>query len=391
MRVVLLVTDLQRGGTPLRLVRLARSLAAYDGAASDPRAPAFRPGAQPRHAPAAAERINVHVGCLAAPGPLNETLTQAGIPNFACGARHARDISALWRLTARLREIGPDLVHSTLTHANLAARFACRRLGIPHIGATATIEVERRWQRLAERWTIRLDRLHIVNSPAVRDHVVNVFGMPRERVRIVPPSVEPHPADASTREALRNELGLRHEDFVVVWTGRFDQVKRLDLLIRCAELLHDRPMHFVLAGDGPLHDALSQQIKASPARDRIHLLGWRSNIPALLAAGDAFLFPSLTEGMPNAVLEAMAAGLPIVASDLPVLRPIADDGFCLRLINSPDAAPYAAALRQLHDDPALRKQLGAAARAWAQKYLSPAATVEAALRIYAEVLAAQSS
>ncbi len=94
MRVALLVTDLERGGTPLRLVRLARGLSAAG--------------------------VEVHAGCLAPRGPLSSELTAAGLATFACDAEDARDFLALKRLSQHMRRVQPDLIHATLLHANVA-------------------------------------------------------------------------------------------------------------------------------------------------------------------------------------------------------------------------------------------------------------------------------
>src|SRR5262245_23746419 len=177
LRVVLLVTDLQRGGTPLRLAGLARGLKAAG--------------------------VDVHVGCLAGRGPVSEELEAAGIPTFACGAKNARSFWALLRLIGHLRRIQPDLIHATLPHANVAARLVGGYLGIPVVTSTATIEVERRWHRWIERRTAGWDRGHIVSSRALAEHVRTAFRVPAKRVHVVPMSLERFPqlVDRATARA----------------------------------------------------------------------------------------------------------------------------------------------------------------------------------------------
>ena len=359
MRVILLVTDLQRGGTPLRIARLARGLHAA--------------GAQPT------------VACLAPPGPVSTELEAAGIPTFACDARGPRDFAALARLNARVRRIRPDLIHATLVHANVAARLVGLLRHIPVLTATATIECERPWHIWLERLTARLDAGHIVNSPAVADHVVRRFRRPRSRVYLVPPSLEHFPQVVDRIEA-RRRLNIPDHEFVVAWLGRFDPVKRLDLVIRVAEILTTVPTRFLLIGDGPTRGQIEHSLRLSNAGRVTHLLGWHEDSGPILSAADAFLFPSLTEGMPNAVLEAMACGLPIVASDLPVLRDIAGRSERLWLVSSNEPNAYATRLLQLRDDPATRSALAHRAATWARDHLDPAATIKAALAIYEAIL-----
>jgi len=369
MRVVLLVTDLELGGTPLRLARLARGL---------------------RDA-----GVEVHVGCLARLGPVGQALAADGIPTFAGDAVDARDITALLRVAREVRRRAPDLIHSTLVHANLAARLVGVVLRIPVVGSTATIEVERPWHRAAERATACVDRAHVVNSRALAAHVRRVFGLPAERICVVPPSLAP--AKLPGRAAARDALGLPAHEFVVAWAGRLDPVKRLEIVVGTAEILARVPSRFLLVGDGSERAHVEQLLRLSNAGRTVHLLGWREDLGTVLAAADAFLFPSRTEGMPNALLEALRAGTPTVGSDIPVLRELggeargADGGPVIlraRLITVAGADPkdYAAALARLRSDPALARALGAAAADWARTALDPAATVRATLGVYARVL-----
>ncbi len=359
MRVILLVTDHERGGSPLRLARLARGLHAAG--------------------------VEVHAGCLAPRGPVSAELAAAGVATFACDAEDARDLLALTRLARHVRRIKPELIHATLTHANVAARIVGVMQRIPVIGSTATIEVERRWHAVVERATAGIDQAHIVNSQAVAEHVLAAFGVERARVHVIPPSLDPFPQRVD-RAAARAALGLAADEFVVAWTGRLDPVKRLEIVVGCAELLAAFPVRFLLVGDGPDRARVERIRSRSAAAPRVQLLGWRRDVPTILSAADAFLFPSRTEGLPNAVLEAMAVGLPVVASDIPAHRELAGAGERLRLVPGDDARTYADALREFHADPAAGQALGGRALTWAQSHLDPTATTRALLAVYADVL-----
>ena len=357
MRVMLLVTDLESGGTPLRIARLACGLRAAG--------------------------VDTHAGCLGPPGPVSAALDEAGVPTFACDARSARDVFALRRLHAYVRRIQPDLIHSTLTHANVAARLVGLVCGVPVVGATATIEVERRWHRLAELLTARLDRGHIVNSRAVGEHVRRSFRVPHARVSVVPPSIE-RVAAAGDRAAARAALDISAGEFVVLWAGRLDPVKRVELVVACARLMCDKPARFLIAGDGPDRARLDEALRRGGGA--VHWLGWRDDLDRLMSAADAFLFPSLTEGMPNAVLQAMAVGLPVVGSDVPVMRELSGDEQRLMLVAGDRPEAYVDALERLRTEPGLGKALGARAAAWAETHLDPRETVAATLRVYRQAL-----
>lgn len=362
VRVVLLVTDLERGGTPLRLARTARELG--------------RRG------------VEVTVGCLAPPGPVSLELSDNGVPTFGCGARSQWDLSALVRLAERLAEIQPDLIHATLTHANVAARIAGWLLRIPVIGSTATIEVERWSHRLLERRTAFLDEAHVVNAEAVRRHVQSCYGLPSDRVFLVPPLIRPTVA-AIDRETARRALGLSPSDFVVMWVGRFDSAKRVDVVVRCAAEPGWERVRVLLVGDGPLRAEIGALVRTLGLDERVRLLGWRNDVDSILGAADVFVLPSYTEGMPNAALEALSAGVPLIGSDIPALQELAAGGAPVRLLNPCGRPELAAAIRELDANPQERARIGAASAEWARTTLSTAASVDALLDVYENVLRAR--
>jgi len=359
VRVVLLVTDLELGGTPLRLARLARGLTRLG--------------------------VEVAVGCLAPRGPVSTVLEADGVPTFACEASGPTDWTALLRLARHLRRFEPDLIHATLTHANVAARLVGGWLGLPVLTSTATIERERPWHIWLERATAGLDAGHLVCGRALAEHVQEAFGRPPETVYVVPPLIE-WPQTAVSREVARRCFDLTDDVFTVVWTGRFDPVKRLDLLLDTAELLAREPFRFLLAGDGPQRPRIQSRVREGPSRDSICLLGWQASLAPLLAAGDALLFPSMTEGMPNAVLEALAAGLPVIASELPSLRELKERGAPLELVSDGRAEDYADRLRRLAADPTTHRAMAEQALDWARVNLDPVAAVQAVLAVYQTIM-----
>ncbi len=121
-------------------------------------------------------------------------------------------------------------------------------------------------------------------------------------------------------------------------------------------------VHLVYVGDGPLYDTLRQRIAAHPQGRRIHCLGRRSDVPALMKSATCLVLPSRWEGMPNVVLEAMASGLPVVAYDVEGVRELIPDSRFGIVVPTGEAAMLADAVRRLLADPSLRKDLAQAAR-----------------------------
>lgn len=352
MRIALFVTDLQPGGTPLRFARLARELRELGQ--------------------------NVAVGCLAPSGPVSADLERDGFETFACDARGPGDVRTFARLASHLRRIRPDVVFSCLTHANVAARIVGRWIDVPVLTSTATIEVERAWHVRWERWTAGLDRGHVVNSRALADHVHRAFGVPPERIHLIPPFVRECPRRID-RAAARSRLDLPADAFVVFWAGRLDPVKRVELLIEAVAQMGEATV-LALAGDGPLRGALERQARSCGALERIRFLGWQDDLSAAFSAADTFAFPSLTEGMPNAVLQALAFGLPVIASDIPAHREIDEGRERLLLVANATPSAYADAIRRLRDDPQLRARLTDHGRDWTAS-LTPRGCADALLSV----------
>lgn len=290
IRVLLLSTDLQKGGLPLRLVRLARRFG----------------------------DVNVEpvVGCLTSRGPLSDVLGADGIETFACDAAGRFDLRCFSKLAAHIRRLNPDVIHASLFHANLAARLVGRQdRPRPILTSSVTIEIERRLHLAFESMTSGLSDLHAANSEAVAAHVREDLGFSSEKVVVVPNAVDFDAIDR-TPPIDRASLGLKPDVPLVVWVGRMDPVKNLRTWIDVFErVLRERPVQGLLIGDGPERRHLEKLVEERRLSQYIRFAGWMDDVIGVLKSADAMLFPSLTEGSPNALLEAICCGCPVVTSD----------------------------------------------------------------------------
>lgn len=321
---------------------------------------------------------------------------------FLAARRPAARVGELRRLVGELR---PDIVHTAIFDADVIGRLAsvgtgaavvtslvntsygAERLGDPNVSA-AKLEVCRR----LDGWTARhLTRhFHAITS-TVKEAAVSSLGIPAERVTVVERGRDPERLGRpgpDRRRLARSRLGLADDDEVVVTVGRQEYQKGHVTLLRALALLApDRPrLVLLLAGRrGHASDEIDRLAGAHPLGERVRLLGHREDVPELLAAADVFAFPSVYEGLGGAAIEALALGLPIVASDLPALREILAPGLDAFLVPPGDTGELAGAIVRCLDDPALRRELGTRGRRVFEERFTLRRSVEGMVALYEQV------
>ena len=358
------ITDLELGGVPLHMHRLVREMRARG--------------------------LNAAVVSLMSPGPVGKMLEADGVTVHSCEGRGGWDFRVIARLAKIIQATQPGLIHSLLFHANLAARWAAAKVGYPSsrvLCEIQTVEVERRWHLWVDRVTYDGCRFTIGNSPSVIEHLATHAKIPRDRLRLVRGGIDPAPIQAA-KPIDRTSLGLPHDSAMVLWVGRLDPVKGLSTLIESFRLIHEETIaHLCLAGAGPIREQLERQVRGLHLAHCVHFLGPRTDVAALLQAADVFVFPSRTEGLPNALLEAMAAACPIVTTDVPGCRDLIVNGQTGLVVPYGDTQSLTTAMRRLLRDDALAARLGTQASEvveteWniRQTYAAYAALYEEALR-----------
>lgn len=291
-------------------------------------------------------------------------LRAGGIPLRFLAKRPGLDLRTIPRLARVLRELRPDVLHTHLHVLKYAlpAKVVWPGCAVVHtLHNLAEREVEPQSQAL-QRYAFRGAVAPVAIGDAVAESVQRLYGFP---ARAVIPNGIPtrafHPRPGA-RERIRGELGLSPDVPVLLAVGRLNPQKNHAALL---DALADPRVaatgaHLVLAGEGELLPALREQGERLGVTMRLHLLGVRGDIPDLLAAADVFALSSSWEGNPLAVMEAMAAGLPLVATAVGCVPELVTEPTG-RLVPAGDTPALAAALASLAADAPLRRALGAAA------------------------------
>jgi glycosyltransferase involved in cell wall biosynthesis len=298
----------------------------------------------------------------------------------------ARRALALQRF---LKEERFDVLHAHLVRSTILGSLAARTVGMPMV---ATIHNTQRSNRLpraldrAEAFALRhlTDRVIAVGWETARVHGGRLGGRAIEVIPNAVPLCEPLcPAE---RRKLRCELGVAGSTPLLVTVGRLHPQKAFPDLLRALVLLRDRGVEFQLriAGAGRLEAELRREIKQLGLDGQVALLGLRRDVPRLLGASDVYVSSSSWEGLPVATLEAMAAGLPVVATavgDVPQLV-TADTG---ELVAPGDPDGLASSILRLIEDPGLRARQGAAARRRVAEHFGSDAWAHRILDLYREL------
>jgi glycosyltransferase involved in cell wall biosynthesis len=327
-RILLLLTDLQIGGTPTVVREVAARL-------HDP------PG------------VEVTVACLDREGPVAEQIRRRGPEVVTLDARSRHDLRVIRRLAELINRQGIDTVLSFLVHANAAAAMvATASPGVRFFQSIQTTQPRPRWHWLVQRLCARAAEKIIVPSPSVAAVARRWAKVEEEKIVMIPngvdmPASPPRPVPPASPHRL-------------VFLGRLDPIKRLPDLLTAMTYLRDIACLDVF-GEGPQRPLLTRQILALDLASVVTLHGSVPDALTALRGAELLILPSEAEGFGLVLIEAMAAGVPVVATEVPGIRDVIRNGVTGVLV--PVGAPQALAdaVRRVLADDSLRQALTSAA------------------------------
>ncbi|MEP3478024.1 MAG: glycosyltransferase [Fuerstiella sp.] len=288
-------------------------------------------------------------------GPLSDKLTQAGIVVDALGCGGIADFRAFWRLRRLVQSSNPDVVLSFLHQANFYSRLAAGSRPNASIISGIRVADRRKSIILPDSWTSgRVDHYVGVSQEVMRQHQ-QWCGLAAERCSWIGNGVDlPEGIDQIPRA--ENEL---------LFVGRLTDQKSPETLLNALSIVRRQGnlLRLKMVGTGPLLTALRRQCEQLGLEDVVEFLGQRADVPMLMQKATALVLPSKWEGMPNVVLEAMANGLPVIASDVDGIRDVIVDGVTGLLVAPTDPDLLASAMIRMVSQTTLRRNLAKTAMA----------------------------
>jgi glycosyltransferase involved in cell wall biosynthesis len=326
------------------------------------------------------ERFEPSVACLFGPNPLAKDLRRLGVPVHELGLAGPRElVTGILRLRRLVLKERFDVVHTHLYYANVVGR--CGACGIARVvttlhnpdythedPGTLVFRGKKLLDRLTGKW---INRALVAVSDDVRNDFEQQLGF--SGVQVIPNYIDlkdfKESLDRLDREDVRQKLGLEEHDVAVLHVGRLHPQKGQDLLVDAFARARQKVPRLVLflVGEGKFREGLEERTRAANLSEAVRFGGARRDIVPYYKAADIFVFPSRYEAFGIALLEAMAAGLPVVASRTGGIPELATEGAAL-LVPVGDVNSLASALASLAEDPARRACLGTAARARAASF-----------------------
>jgi glycosyltransferase involved in cell wall biosynthesis len=337
----------------------------------------------------------IPVGPRNGTGWMGRMFRAVGVSQETFWLKRPIDPTCVTRLASLFRHHAVDVVHSHEFTMGVYGSAAASRVGVPHAltmhgGFTATKTLRR---RIALRWAMRQSGANVAVSSATRKEFANNLGLRENAFAVIHNGV---PSKVGNADNVRREFGCVEDELVILAVGNLERNKNHRMLLEALTQLQQTgltvPWRLIIAAGrgGDEHDYLRDYVEAQRLGDHVHIMLGRDDIADLHALADIFVMPSLWEGLPMALLEAMVAGKAILASATAGIPEAIVNGQEGILVPPGDLEALATGLRTLLTDPCRRRELGAAALARGQREFTVEVMADRYLAVYSQLLDSQS-
>ena len=316
-----------------------------------------------------------------------EKLKDTGINVVIIPRRTRFDFTHVFKVANFMREQKIDVVMTTLNYADVIGLIAGRLAGVKAAFSWETISAPE-WLYKRRLWpylfAIKFCNRVISVSEATQTWLIEKRKVPAEKVEVIPYGVNLEEFNTHDNSNLRKELGLGKDIPIVGMVGRLHPQKGHTYLIQAAKLITKKRanVQFVLIGDGKLRSKLESETEENNLSDNFHFLGFRSDVSQLIQGFNIFVLPSLYEGLPNVVLEAMATAKPVVATPVDGTKEAVVDGETGLLVPQKDPAALAEALLKLIENPEKLQEMGQKGRKRVEEKFSLVKQVQSFEQLY---------
>ncbi|MBA7597473.1 D-inositol-3-phosphate glycosyltransferase [subsurface metagenome] len=326
-------------------------------------------------------KYEVRVGYLKERGPLAEAIEREGISLYP--------LSCPWRLFLFLRKERIQLLHTYLYRANIMGRIIGRIAGVPVIiSSQRSTDDWRRWHHsVADRWTARFANKIIANSEVVRKRLIHREGISEEKITVIYSGIDLNKFRVNIR-VKREALGIKPRSTVMGTVARLHPAKGLTYLLKTLKQVKDTipEATLLIMGDGPIKKKLEEETVSLGLKERVIFTGFRQDIPQLLSLLDVFVLPSLWEGLPSSLLEALAMGKPVVATDVGGVREIIQDRVHGLLVPPRDPGALAQAILWMLKNKKEAQEMAKRGKERVEKYFTVDRMIEETEKLYDELI-----
>ena len=337
------------------------------------------------------EKFNVSVCCLTQRGPIFDEAEKEGIKIYSLEIKNRWYFFRVFKLIKLLKSENIKILHSHLFHANLLARIIGKFMNVPVIISSEHIMgMESRWRLFLNRLTSGFVDIFIAVSFAVRDFLIKQIGIKSSKIAVVQNGIEYDRFQDSNliQEKKRIEFGFTPEDKIIGTVARIHEQKgHVYLLYAAQEVIKDFPtVKFLIVGDGPLKSAMEKLSVNLGIANNIIFTGFYKDIPGILSILDIFVLPSLWEGLPITILEAMAMKKPVIATSVSGNPEAIDDNVTGILVPPKDSGALVKAIMKLLQNDNLRTHMGNAGYDRLNRLFNAERMVDEVTRIYERLI-----
>lgn len=312
------------------------------------------------------EKFNNEVCCFNSKGPIGLALEEKGIRVHYLYFGGRRDIAVFWRFGKVIRKFKPDILVTYLIHCDLIGRFWGRIFGVKKIvcsqrGSLLQWEYLRFFDRLSKFLVTK----YTVQTNTAKNELMKKLRAPKNKFVVIPNGIDlakyDFEIDILTK---KNELQIDPSNIIIACVGKLRAGKGHEYLLEAFESVYkqNQEVTLLIVGGGEKINSLRSQISSYESKNNVHFLGDRTDVGEILKVSDIFVLPTLGEGMSNAILEAMASGLPVITTNISANKNIIENGETGILVPTENSEAIYKAIKILIESPEMRKRLGQEAK-----------------------------